>query len=159
MREIKMTTKRVLQAGIIAATYCVLTVLPAAISYGPMQIRISEALTVLPALTPAGVPGLFIGCLVSNLLGPYGAIDVVLGSAATLMAAFASYKLKDRFLLVPLPPVILNAVVIGGMIHYAYGVPNLPACIGWVALGQIIACYGLGYPLLKILKRYEVFLK
>lgn len=150
-----MTTKRMLQGAIIAAIYAVLTILLAPISYGPMQVRVSEALTILPALTPAGIPGLFVGCLVSNILGPYGIVDVVVGSAASLLAAIASYRLKEKPLLVPLPPVVFNGVLIGGMLHFAYGVPNLPACMAWVALGQLIACYGLGYPLLKLLKRYE----
>ncbi len=150
-----MTTKRILQGAIIAAIYAVLTILLAPISYGPMQVRVSEALTILPALTPAGIPGLFVGCLVSNILGPYGIVDVVVGSAASLLAAIASYRLKEKPLLVPLPPVVFNGVLIGGMLHFAYGVPNLPACMAWVALGQLIACYGLGYPLLKLLKRYE----
>ncbi len=150
-----MTTKRILQGAIIAAIYAVLTILLAPISYGPMQVRVSEALTILPALTPAGIPGLFVGCLVSNILGPYGIVDVVVGSAASLLAAIASYRLKEKPLLVSLPPVVFNGVLIGGMLHFAYGVPNLPACMAWVALGQLIACYGLGYPLLKLLKRYE----
>lgn len=150
-----MTTKRILQGAIIAAIYAVLTILLAPISYGPMQVRVSEALTILPALTPAGIPGLFVGCLVSNILGPYGIVDVVVGSAASLLTAIASYRLKEKPLLVPLPPVVFNGVLIGGMLHFAYGFPNLPACMAWVALGQLIACYGLGYPLLKLLKRYE----
>lgn len=150
-----MTTKRILQGAIIASIYAVLTILLAPISYGPMQVRVSEALTILPAMTPAGVPGLFVGCLVSNVLGPYGIVDVVVGSTASLLAALASYKLRERPILVPLPPVIINGILIGGMLHFAYGVPNLPACMAWVALGQLLACYGLGYPLLKLLKRYE----
>ncbi|MGI6258087.1 MAG: QueT transporter family protein [Anaerovoracaceae bacterium] len=150
-----MTTKRILQGAIIASIYAVLTILLAPISYGPMQVRVSEALTILPAMTPAGVPGLFVGCLVSNILGPYGIVDVVVGSTASLLAALASYKLRERPILVPLPPVIINGILIGGMLHFAYGVPNLPACMAWVALGQLLACYGLGYPLLKLLQRYE----
>lgn len=150
-----MTTKRILQGAIIASIYAVLTILLAPISYGPMQVRVSEALTILPAMTGAGVSGLFVGCLVSNILGPYGIVDVVVGSSASLLAALASYKLRERPILVPLPPVIINGILIGGMLHFAYSVPNLPACMAWVALGQLVACYGLGYPLLKLLKRYE----
>ena len=150
-----MSTKKLMEAAIIGAIYAVLTIALAPISYGPLQMRVSEALTILPALTPAGVPGLFIGCLVANLMGPYGVVDVVCGSLATLVAAAMSYGLRTRPILVPLPPVIINGVVIGSMIHFVYGVPNLIACMGWVALGQMASCYLLGYPLMKILKKYE----
>lgn len=154
-----MNTKKLLQAAIIAAIYAALTLVLAPISYGPMQVRVSEALTVLPALTGAGIPGLFVGCLVANMLGPYGIFDIVFGSLTTLIAAFASYKLKDKPLLVPLPPVIANGIIIGGMLHFAYGVPGLWACMGWVALGELVACYVLGYPLLKLLGKYDRIFK
>ena len=97
-----MKTKYVIQAAIIAAIYALVTLLLAPISYGPIQIRISEALTVLPALTPAGIPGLFIGCLLANILGGAAVPDIVFGSLATLAAAAVSYRLKDRHALVPL---------------------------------------------------------
>ncbi|MEG0830703.1 MAG: QueT transporter family protein [Anaerovoracaceae bacterium] len=151
-----MKTKHLIQAAVIAAIYAVLTIVLAPLSYGPMQIRISEALTILPFFTPAAIPGLFIGCFISNVLGPYGIIDMVCGSLATLIAAFFSYKLAKRPILVPLPPVILNGVIIGGMLYYAYGVPmNLFVCMGWVALGQAAACYIVGYPLMKLLSKYK----
>lgn len=150
-----MKTKYILQAAIIAAIYAVLTIVLSPISYGPMQVRVSEALTILPALTPAGVPGLFIGCLVSNFLGPYGIVDVICGSAATLLAAILTYKLRKKPWLAPLPPVVANGIIIGAELHYAYGVPGLWACMGWVAIGELLACYVLGYPLLKLLKRYK----
>lgn len=151
-----MKTKYLIQAAIIAAVYASLTILLAPISYGFMQIRVSEALTILPFFTPAAIPGLFIGCLISNLLSPYGLIDIILGSAATLIAALGSYQLRRRPLLVPLPPVIVNAVIIGLMLKYAYGVPvNLFIIMGWIGLGELIACYLIGYPLLKYLKKYK----
>ena len=151
----RITTKKLVQGAMIAAIYATLTIALSPISYGPMQARISEALTVLPALTPAAVPGLAVGCLVSNIIGPYGAADMIFGSAATLIAAFCSYKLRARLWLVPLPPVIANGLIIGGMLHFVYGVPDLAACMGWIALGELIVCYVLGYPLLKLLKKYE----
>jgi uncharacterized membrane protein len=153
-------TKFWIQAALIAAIYATLTILLGSISYGPVQFRIAEALTVLPALTPAGIPGLFVGCLVANILGPYGVIDMVMGGSATLIAAVLSYKLRKRPLLVPLPPVIVNGVVIGMMLYYVYAVPmSLLACMATVALGQLVTCYGIGYPLLKILGRYESIFK
>ena len=149
------TTKYLLQGAVIAAVYAVLTIVLAPISYGPMQVRISEALTVLPVFTPAAVPGLFVGCFVANMVGPYGAVDMICGSAATLIAALLTYKLKDKTWLAPLPPVVLNGIIIGGMLHFAYGVPNLPACMVWVAVGEAIACYAIGLPLIKIFGRYR----
>ena len=150
-----MKLKYLLQASAIAAIYAVLTILLAPISYGPMQVRISEALTILPCFTPAAVPGLFVGCLVSNLLGPYGIIDVICGSAATLIAALLSYFLRKHKWLVPLPQVIVNGIVIGGMLHFAYGVPGLFVCMLWVAAGQALSCYLIGMPLIKIFEKHK----
>ena len=149
------STKYLLQGAIIAAVYAVLTIVLAPISYGPMQVRISEALTVLPVFTPAAIPGLFVGCFVANMVGPYGIVDMICGSLATLAAAFLTYKLRKNTWLAPLPPVILNGVIVGGMLHFAYGVPNLPACMAWVAVGEAIACYAIGVPLIKLLGKYR----
>jgi uncharacterized membrane protein len=161
MKQLKHhQTKFWIQAALIAAIYATLTILLGSISYGPVQFRIAEALTILPALTPAGIPGLFVGCLVANILGPYGLIDMVLGGGATLIAAILSYQLRKKPLLVPLPPVLVNAVVIGMMLYYVYAVPmSLLACMATVGLGQLVTCYGIGYPLLKILGRYENIFK
>ncbi len=151
-----MKTKYLIEASVIAAVYAVLTVVLSPISYGMMQVRISEALTVLPFFTPAAIPGLFVGCLVSNLISPYGLPDLVCGSLASLIAAIASYILRNRPILVPLPPVLANGVIVGAMLYYVYAVPvSLPLSMLWVAAGQLIACYGIGYPLMKYLKRYK----
>lgn len=154
-----MKTKYLIQAAVIGAIYAALTIVLAPFSYGPVQVRAAEALTVLPAFTPAAVPGLFIGCFVSNLISPYGAIDMICGSAATLVAAFLSFKLRERSLLVPLPPILVNGILIGGMLHFAYGIPKLWACIVWIALGQAVSCYILGLPLMKFLKKYKGILE
>lgn len=149
-------TKFLMQAAIISAIYATMTILLMPFSYGVMQVRVSEALTILPYFTPAAIPGLFIGCLVSNLVGPYGIMDMVLGSGATLIAAAGSYFLRSKPLLVPLPPVIANGIIIGGMLYYAYAVPMpLIACVLWVAAGELIACYAIGYPLLRYLMKYK----
>lgn len=150
-----MKTKYLIQAAIIGGIYAALTLALPFLSYGPVQIRVSEALTILPVFTPAAIPGLFIGCFAANLLSPYGVIDLVCGSLATLAAAIISYKLKKWPLLVPLPPVLMNGIIVGGMLHYAYGVPNLFACMLWVALGEAAACYIIGLPLMKLLGKYK----
>ncbi len=145
-------TRFIVEAAVIAAIYAVLTYALAPFAYGQIQVRVSEALTVLPLFTPAAIPGLFIGCLLANILGPNGIIDIIFGSLATLIAAFLSYKLKRKKFLVPLPPILINAVVIGYIISYLYGLPLIMSML-WVGLGQTIACYGIGYPLLLLLDK------
>ena len=147
-------------AAVIGGVYAALTVVLAPISYGPMQVRISEALTVLPYFTPAAIPGLFAGCLVANLISPYGLPDLILGSLASLLAATLTWLLRKHAWLAPLPPVVINGLVIGGMLYYVYKVPpSLLADMGYVALGQLLACYVLGFPLLKLLSRYDRIFK
>lgn len=155
MREEVLKTKYIVQTAVIAAVYAVFTLVLSPISYGPVQVRVSEALTVLPGFTPAAVPGLFIGCFISNMVGPYGVIDMICGSVATLIAAFFSHLLRARKQLIPLPPVVVNGIVVGCMLHYAYEIPGLLACIGWVALGQTVACCGIGLPLMRLMERYK----
>ncbi|MEG0291744.1 MAG: QueT transporter family protein [Anaerovoracaceae bacterium] len=158
--KLKTNVKYIVQAGIIAAIYAVLTIILAPISYGPMQVRVSEALTILPVFTSASIPGLFVGCVIANVFGGNGVIDVVFGSLATVVAAFITYKLRNKPLLAPLAPVVLNGGVVGSVLYFAYGVPmSLFACMGWVAIGELIACYAIGYPLMKLLGKYEAFLK
>lgn len=141
------------QASLIAAVYAVITIALAPISYGQIQVRVAEALTILPAFTPAAIPGLFVGCIVANLYGGGGIIDIVFGSLATLFAAYLSYKMPKK-LLVPLPPIIVNGIVVGYILNYLYGLPLL-ITMGWVTIGQTVACYGFGYPLMIILEKYK----
>lgn len=153
-----MKSKMMVQGAVIAAIYAVLTLLLMPISYGVMQVRVAEALCILPVFTPAAVPGLFVGCFIANVLGPNGIVDTVLGSLATLGGAFLTYKLRSRFGLALLPPVIINGLVIGTMLFYVYVVPlPLWSCILWVALGEALACYGLGLPLYSYLKQRKIF--
>lgn len=140
------------QAALIAAIYVVITIAFAPISYGPVQVRISEMLTVLPFLTPAAIPGLFIGALMANAYGGLGIIDVVVGSSATLIAALLTFYMK-RKILAPLPPVLVNAVIIGAMLTYLFQLPLVPTMI-YVGMGQLVACYGLGYPFLIAMEKY-----
>lgn len=151
--------KYIVHASVIAALYAALTILIAPISSGLMQCRISEAMCILPFFTPAAIPGLFVGCLLANLLTGAVIYDVIFGSLATLLAAVGTYYLKKwgaSKYLAPLPSVVLNAVIVGALLVYAYGVgvPYLVAA-SYVAAGQAIACYGLGIPLLIVLERYE----
>lgn len=150
--------KFIVQAGIIGAIYAVLTIIFAPISYGQIQVRISEALTILPFFTPAAVPGLFIGCLVANLYGGLGIIDIVFGSLATLLAAYLAYTVRKYKFIVPLPAVIINGIVVGIILNVLYDLPLIASML-WVGLGQAIACYGLGLPLLLALEKYKHIFK
>ncbi|MCL2865952.1 MAG: QueT transporter family protein [Lachnospiraceae bacterium] len=145
------------QAALIGAIYIVITIIFAPISFGPMQVRISEALTILPLFTPAAIPGLFIGALLGNLLGGAVLPDIIFGSLATLIAAFGTYGLRhhSKFLAV-LPPIVVNAIIIPFVIHYGYGVQiPIPLLMLYVGVGQIIACGILGLLLHKVLEKYK----
>ncbi|MFY9279380.1 MAG: QueT transporter family protein [Caldicoprobacterales bacterium] len=146
-------TRFIVEAAILAAVYAVITIILAPISYGQIQVRVSEALTILPYFTPAAVPGLFVGCIVSNIFGGGGLIDIIFGSLATLVAAILSRKMRKPWL-VPLPPVVVNGFVIGWVLYRIYGLPYWPS-VGTVTAGQLIACYGLGYPLILVLEKHK----
>lgn len=151
--DLNKRTRFIVEAAILAAIYAVITIILAPISYGQIQVRISEALTILPYFTPAAIPGLFVGCIVSNIFGGGGIIDIVFGSLATLIAAILSRMMRKRWL-VPLPPVVINGFVIGWVLYRVYGLPYWPS-VGTVTAGQLVACYGLGYPLLLLLEKHK----
>ena len=113
-------TRRLCTGGVIAALYAVLTLALPMLSYGPVQIRFAEALTVLPFFLPEAVPGLAVGCFVANLIGSPYALDWVVGTLATLLAALWTSKLKHKWL-APLPPVICNMVIVGAEIAWFEG--------------------------------------
>lgn len=136
----------------IAAIYTVLTMVFAPISFGPVQFRISEALCILPFFTPAAIPGLFIGCLLSNLLCGAAALDVVFGSLATLIGAFGSYQLRKTKWLVCLPPIAANTIIIPWVLRFAYGSEDfIWYAMITVGIGEILAIGVLGNILLYLL--------
>ena len=140
------------KAGIIAALYTAITMLIIPLSYGGIQVRLSEALTVLPFFTNAAIPGLFVGCLLANFFGsPLGLLDIVLGSLSTLIAAFITSKIKNKRL-VPLPSIVVNALVVPYVLWVALRIPYFLSVL-YVGLGQTIAVYGLGYPLLLLIDK------
>ncbi|MFA7672382.1 MAG: QueT transporter family protein [Clostridia bacterium] len=148
-----MLKKYVIMPALIAAIYCALTLMFMPISFGPVQVRIAEALTILPYFTPSAIYGLFIGCLLSNMIGGAGILDIVFGSLATLLAASLTHALKNKFL-APWPPVIINMFVVGYILKIYYGMDYWVA-VASVGLGQIISCCGLGYLLLFQLDKYK----
>ena len=145
------------QAAMIAAIYVVLTVLGASLAFGEVQNRFSEALTILPAFTPAGIPGVFLGCLISNILG--GAIlpDIIFGSLATLIGAVFTWLLRNQSrYLAPLPPIAANAVVVPFILKFGYQVPlPIPFMMLTVGIGEVISCGILGMFLYSVLNRYR----
>ena len=157
----KLNTRSLTRAAIIAALYLLLTFALQAISFGAVQFRIAEALMLLPVLTVDAVPGLFIGCLLGNLLGGGVWYDVLLGSLATLLAAMAVRRLRNRPLLAAAMPTVFNGLIVGPVVYLAYvRAPGeatnyllLASSMGTVALGEAVVCYVLGLPLLKLLRR------
>jgi uncharacterized membrane protein len=152
----KNPTRLLVQASLIAAVYAALTLLLQPISFGIIQFRISEALTVLPVLTPAAIPGLFVGCLLSNILGGFGWVDIVFGSLATLLAAWLTWLLRKRWWLAPAPPIVINTLVVGSYIWLLFD-RSFPysLSLGWFALGQAASCVLVGLPLLWFLRRNQ----
>lgn len=161
-----MRNKKVLfivQAAMIAAIYVVLTYFINAfnLASGAIQIRVSEALTVLPYFTPAGIPGLSLGCLLSNLLIGAPVYDVVFGSLATLLGAIGTYLLRRHKFLCTLSPVVANILIIPFVLRYGYGLTmefagydlSIPFYMLTVGAGEIICCCIMGTILLNALAR------
>ncbi len=155
----KTNVNTLVLGAFIAALYAALTYAAslAGLAYGQVQFRFSEALTVLAALTPAAIPGLTIGCFLGNLGSPYGMVDIICGTLATLIAAVLSYltrnvKIKGIPVLAPLFPVISNSVIVG--LEIAFFLPEGISLYGflinalWVGLGELAVCFGAGIPLL-----------
>jgi len=152
----KKSTLYLIHSAAIAATYVVLTMLVAPIAFGPIQFRFSEALTILPFFTPAAIPGLYVGCLLSNLLGGAVIWDVIFGSFATLIGAVGTYLLRKHRKLICLPPILSNTLIIPWVLHYAYGEPALiPYLMLTVGIGEIIAVGGCGNLLVEALLPYQ----
>lgn len=142
------------QAAVIAALYVVLTYVFSAFASGVIQVRVSEALTILPAFTPAAIPGLVIGCLLSNTLTGCVLLDIIFGSVATLIGALGSYALRHHTWLVPIPPIVSNMIIVPFVLRYAYGATDaFPFMIATVGAGEIISCYLLGMILYGALKK------
>ena len=158
----------IITGALIAAAYAGLTYLSNVfgLAYGPIQLRVSEVLTILPVFTPAAIPGLTIGCFIANI-GSFNVADLLFGTLATLAAAILTYFLKEiKFKGIPFlalfPPVIVNAVVIGFEIALFF-LPEGFSAWGFiisgleVGLGQLIVCYVFGIPFYLVVKKYKIF--
>ena len=144
------------QSAMIAALYVILTFLASSLGLasGSIQIRFSEALTILPFFTPAAVPGLAVGCLLSNILTGCAVPDVIFGTLATLIGAFGTLKIKKHKWLTPLPPIAANTVIVPLVLYYAYGIRPIWMSFITVGIGEIISCGILGLLLQKSLQKY-----
>ncbi len=153
----KKGTAYVTQAAAIAAIYVVLVVVFNYWSFGPVQFRIAEALTVLPYFTPAAIPGLFIGCFISNVIGGAVIWDIVCGSLATLLGAIGTHMLrKYSKWLAPIPPIVANTLIIPFVLKFAYGSEGmLVFFMATVGLGEVIVCGVFGMLLLFTLNKYR----
>ena len=155
-------TRKLTHGALIAALYVALTFFARLLGLdsGAIQIRFSEALCILPYFTPAAIPGVFIGCLLSNILLGNVFWDVLFGSLATLIGAYFAYLLRRRKWLVSIPTILSNAIIIPFVLRLAYGIPG---SIGYfmltVGAGEIISCGLLGMFLLFGLEkhRYTIF--
>ena len=156
----KFTTRDLTFAAILAAVYAALTVALPIPQYAGIQCRLSEALTVLPFFFPAATPGLVVGCFIANLFSPYS-LDVVFGTAATLLACLITQRMPNKWL-APLPPVLCNGLLVGAVIAFQEVgfTAAFPGVYAYNALtvggGELIACFALGLPLLAALERAGV---
>ena len=164
----KSKTQFIITGALIAAAYAGLTYLSNifGLAYGPIQLRVSEVLTILPVFTPAAIPGLTVGCFISNI-GSFNALDLIFGTVATLIAAILTYylrniKFKNLPMLAFLPPVLVNAIVIGFEIAWFF-LPEGYSFWGFiisglqVGIGQLIVCYAFGIPFYLVTKKYKIF--
>ena len=144
------------QAGVIAALYVVLTLLANALGLAnyAIQVRFSEALTILPFFTPAAIPGLTIGCLLSNILTGCAPLDIFFGTLATLIGALGTYALRRFEWLAPLPPILANTIIVPWVLRFAYDIPDaIPYLMATVGAGELISCGLIGMLLLRSLKQ------
>lgn len=156
-KKTKNASLYVCQAGLIAALYTALTMLANALGLAsnPVQLRISEALCVLPVFTPAAIPGLAIGCLLSNLLGGCIWQDVLFGSLATLLGAVGARLLRRLPPLAPLPTVVANTLIVPLVLAYGYGAEEgLEWLMLTVGVGELLSAYLLGLILFYSVKPY-----
>lgn len=163
-------TRRMVEGAMIAALYVALTYFSRLLGLadGAVQFRLSELLTVLPAFTPAAIPGLTLGCLIANLGSPYGIADIISGTLATFLAAVCTralrrMKWREIPVLAPFPPVIFNGLIVGvvvaimneagQLIPSAFTLPTFALTALTVALGELVVCAVGGYPLMLLLER------
>lgn len=158
----KKKTQFLVHAALIAALYVVLTWLSNSMGLAnhAIQVRFSEALTILPYFTPAAIPGLFIGCLISNTLTGCMLLDIIFGSLATLLGALGTYALrKFTKWLAPLAPILANTLIVPFVLAFVYRFEgSVPYFMLTVGIGEILSCGVLGMILLNVLEKYRKYI-
>ena len=155
-----MKTKNLTYAAMIAALYVILTFISRifGLDSGAIQVRFSESLCILPVITGAAVPGLFAGCLLSNIFMGAPVWDVIFGSLATLLGAIFTRKLCAHPILATIPPILSNMIIIPLVLHFAYGIPGgIPYFMLTVGLGEVVSCGIFGLILYSVLKKHPIF--
>ena len=156
MRKQSLKTVSVVYAAMIAAIYVALCYIFQPLSNSVIQVRIAEALTILPYFTPAAIPGVTIGCFLSNLLTGRDVLDILFGTLATLIGAILSYKLRRHKFLVPVPPIVANILIIPWVLRFAYGEAlPIPFMMLTVGIGEVISIGIIGMILLFALSQYR----
>lgn len=145
--------KYLTRAGIIAAIYAVLTVIMGELSFGPVQLRVSEALVLLPFIDSAAVPGVFVGCVIANIFGGFGFVDIFFGSLVTLLAAYLTSKMPNRILAI-IPPVLLNGFIVSIWVSKFSNLPYWPTVLT-IGLSEFFSVAGLGSLLLLAISRIK----
>lgn len=150
----------IVHAAVIAALYVVLTFLANAFGLAnyAVQVRFSEALTILPFFTPAAIPGLTLGCLLSNILTGCALPDIIFGTLATLIGAVLTYLLRSNKWLAPISPIAANTIIVPFVLLYAYGIQPLWFSFVTVFAGEVISCGILGLLLLNVLQKYRKYI-
>ncbi len=146
-----MKAKHLTRAALIAGLYVIITYILSPISFGPIQFRVSEALTVLPILYPEAIPALFIGVFLSNIIGGLGMVDILGGSLVTLLAAYGTYYFRDSFIAY-LSPILLNGLLISIYLHLLFAIPYWLTVIQ-ISISEAVVVLFLGYPLIRVLKK------
>jgi uncharacterized membrane protein len=146
-----MDTKYLTRGALIAGLYVIITYILSPVSFGPLQFRASEALTVLPILYPEAIPALFIGVLLSNIIGGLGMVDIIGGSLVTLLAAYGTYYFRDSFLAY-LSPIVLNGFLISIYLHLLFEIPYWVTVVQ-ISISEAVVVLLLGYPLIQVLKK------
>ena len=155
----KMTTQELTLSGVLAALYVVITLATTSFAFGPIQFRLADALCVLPFFVPSTAVGLSLGCLIANIFSTVSAVDIVVGSAATLLGCLGAAHLKNRWL-VPLPTILSNTVLVGAMLAF-FLTPEAPLAgfftyAARVGLGEIAVMAVLGLPLIALFHKTDL---
>ncbi len=150
-------THQLTRTALVGGCYILLTILPPfySLAYGPIQVRVAEALTVLPFLFPETTWGLAIGCFVANCIGEVGIVDCIFGPLFTFIAGYLTSRVSRSFW-APLPPVLINAFGVSIYLSLLFRVPYFYTVL-YVMIGEVIACYGLGLLLLAALQKTSLW--